>query len=122
MTTRRIILEQLTVQASIGILDHERAARQPLILHAEFDVRSTGPVLDENIDTVLDYRALRATLIDECTTRHTNLLESLVERILVRVLADFPDVLRVRIRASKPQAFEDCAAVSIEQSRRREAR
>lgn len=119
MTIRRIILEQLTVQASIGILDHERAARQTLILNAEFDVHATGPVSDEDIGTVLDYRALRTALIDECTARHTNLLETLVERILARVLADFPDVLRVRIRAGKPQAFEDCAAVSIEQSRRR---
>lgn len=119
MNTRRIILEQLTVQASIGILDHERAARQPLILNAEFDTLIAPVESDTDIATVLDYRALRNALIEECTQRHINLLETLVNNILARILRDFSSVRHVKIRVSKPLAFEDCAAVSIEQARSR---
>lgn len=119
MNTRRIILEQLTVQASIGILDHELAARQPLILHAEFDTLIADTESDNDIDTVLDYRQLRNALIEECTQHHINLLETLVDHILARILRDFPSVQHVKIRVSKPLAFEDCAAVSIEQARSR---
>lgn len=119
MNTRCIILEQLAVQASIGILDHELAARQPLILHAEFDTLIDQTASDIDMDTVLDYRKLRQALIEECTQRHINLLETLIDNILTRILQDFPSVQRVKIRVSKPLAFEDCAAVSIEQTRSR---
>ncbi|CAM5782683.1 dihydroneopterin aldolase [Castellaniella caeni] len=115
--TRRIILDDLRVSASIGMLDHERQARQALRIHAEFDTDASRRVDDHDIGTVLDYRLLRAALIEEATQAHTDLLETLVDRTLARILRDFPTVLHARIRICKPQAFEDCAAVCIEQAR-----
>lgn len=117
--TRRIILDDLRVSASIGMLDHERATRQPLHIHAEFETDASGPVDDADIGSVLDYRLLREALIQQATHAHTDLLETLVDQCLTRVLRDFPAVLHVRIRICKPQAFADCAAVCIEQSRNR---
>lgn len=117
--TRRVILDDLQVSASIGMLDHERTARQPLHIHAEFDTDASRPVDDTDIGSVLDYRRLREALIQETTHAHTDLLETLVDRSLARILRDFPDVLHVRLRICKPQAFDDCAAVCIEQSRSR---
>lgn len=119
MNTRRVILDDLAVSASIGMLDHERTARQALRIYAEFDTDASRPVDDADIGSVLDYRLLREALIQEATQAHTDLLETLVDRSLVRVLHDFPAVLRARIRICKPQAFPDCAAVCIEQSRSR---
>lgn len=117
--TRRIILDDLRVSASIGMLDHERTARQPLRIQAEFDTDASRPVDDADIGTVLDYRLLRDALVQEAVQAHTDLLETLVDRSLTRILRDFPDVLHVRLRICKPQAFDDCAAVCIEQSRSR---
>lgn len=119
MKTRRIILDGLKVQASIGMLDPERLHPQPIVIHATFDTDATHAVDDRDIDTVLDYRQLRETLIDEATRSHTDLLETLVDRSLTRVLHDFPDVLHATLRICKPQAFDDCDAVCIEQSRSR---
>ncbi|MGB6007130.1 MAG: dihydroneopterin aldolase [Castellaniella sp.] len=119
MDTRRVILDDLRVSASIGMLDHERAVRQPLRIHAEFDTDASRPVNDADIGSVLDYRLLRDALIQEAAGAHTDLLETLVDRSLARILRDFPDVLHVRLRICKPQAFDDCAAVCIEQSRSR---
>lgn len=117
--TRRIILDGLTVQASVGMLAHEREHAQPLIIHAEFDTDASQPVDDADIGTVLDYRQLRSVLIAEATRHHTDLLETLVDRTLTRILHDFPDVRRATVRICKPEAFADCAAVCIEQSRAR---
>lgn len=117
--TRRIILDDLRVSASIGMLDHERAARQPLHIHAELETDASRPVDDADIGSVLDYRLLREALIQQATHAHTDLLETLVDRCLTRILRDFPAVLHARIRICKPQAFADCAAVCIEQSRSR---
>lgn len=119
MPTRRIFFSQLVLDAHIGILDHELRATQPLHIDATFDVQAHDPVHDKNIHSVLDYRLLRHAIIDECTQAHVNLLETLIERVMDRLFRDFPDVLRVKIRISKPQAFADCAAVGIELERSR---
>lgn len=119
MTTRRIILDGLKVQASIGMLDPERLRPQPIVIHATFDTDAAHAVDDHDINTVLDYRQLREALIDEATRSHTDLLETLVDRALTRVLHDFPGIRHATLRICKPEAFDDCDAVCIEQSRSR---
>lgn len=120
MIIRRIFFSQLALDARIGILDHELRATQPLHIDAEFDVRVEQNVDDQNLQTVLDYRLLRNTIVDECTRAHVNLLETLIERVMDRVMTEFPDVMRVQLRISKPQAFSDCHAVGIEAQRERQ--
>jgi len=117
MSSRRIFFEKLSLDANIGILDHERRGTQPLHIDAEFDVDVDNPVDDAHIKTVLDYRLLRHAIVDECTHAHVNLLETLVERVQERILHEFAQVRRVRLRISKPLAFSDCAAVGIESER-----
>jgi len=115
MQIRRIFFKQLALDARIGILEHELRSTQPLHIDAQFDVRVTQAVQDNQLRSVLDYRLLRETLVQECTRTHVNLLETLVERVIRTVLEKFPDVVRVRVRISKPGAFSDCAEVGIEQ-------
>lgn len=119
MPTRRIFFTQLALDAHIGILEHELQNTQPLHVDAEFDVRVTQPVRDTNIRTVLDYRQLRQTILDECSRAHVNLLETLIEQVIDTLMEKFPDIVRVKIRISKPNAFSDCAAVGIELQRER---
>jgi len=118
-TTRRIIFSQLVLDANIGILDHELRATQPLHVDAELDVIVEGPVNDRDLRSVLDYRELRAAIIQECTDVHVNLLETLIDRVLDRLFKDFPTLYQVKLRLSKPLAFADCAAVGIEMTRQR---
>ncbi len=117
--TRRIFFKQLSLDARIGILEHELQNTQPLHVDAELDVEVGEPVNDQRIQTVLDYRLIRNAIIEECTEAHVNLLETLVERVVERLLNEFPAVRHVKIRISKPNAFSDCAAVGIELDRSR---
>lgn len=119
MPTRRIFFNHLALDAHIGILEHELKSTQPLYIDAEFDVDIHQRVDDQHLQSVLDYRLLRTAIIDECTRAHINLLETLSERIVDRILTDFPAVRLVKIRISKPLAFSDCAAVGIELERSR---
>jgi len=120
MFIHRIFFDKLALDANIGILDHERRTTQPLHIDAEFDVEVQHPIDDGQIKTVLDYRLLRHCIVDECTHTHVNLLETLIERVQNRVLREFAQVRRVRLRISKPLAFSDCAAVGIESERVRD--
>lgn len=119
MLTRRIIFEQLAIDARIGILEHELRATQPLHIDAEFDVEISREVHDNDIQTVLDYRHLRNAIVDECTRRHVHLLETLAEQLVERIFGEFSEVRQLRIKVSKPLAFSDCAAVGIEVQRSR---
>lgn len=111
---RRIFIDQLVIAARIGILEHELRATQPIYVNAEFDTVVTQPSNDKDIDSVLDYRQLRQTIIDCCTSQHVNLLETLIEHTAQTILQQFPSIRRVHLRISKPQAFSDCAGVGIE--------
>src|SRR5690625_6034119 len=78
---RRIYFERLALQAHIGILEHERQGTQPIYIDAQFDTLVHQPSDDNDISSVLDYRLLRQHMIQVCTTRHVNLLETLIEEL-----------------------------------------
>jgi dihydroneopterin aldolase len=114
MTTRRIVFSCIQLDARIGILEHERLAAQPIHVDAEIDVDVTQIVDDNDISTVLDYRAFHDTIVQECTRCHVNLLETLTEQVANRLLALFAETRSVKIRITKPSAFPDSVGVAIE--------
>jgi len=112
--TRRIIFSRLALDAHIGILEHELRSTQPLHIDADIDVAVHTAVNDHDIASVLDYRAIREAIVAECTQAHVHLIETLIEQVARRLLADFADIRALRLRVSKPMAFSDCAAVGVE--------
>ena len=103
-----LTLAGLRFNASLGILDHEKSAPQPIQVDAELNL---GPQAllphDDDILHVLDYRKVRRIIIDECTAGHVNLLESLIGKLAHRLL-QLPGVLGVRVRIAKLEIFDDC--------------
>lgn len=106
--TQTLTLTGLRFDASLGILDREKQAPQPIQVDAELN-QGTQPLLpkDDDITHVLDYRKVRQIIIDECTAEHVNLLESLIGK-LTRRLMQLPGVIGVRVKIAKLQIFEDC--------------
>jgi len=101
-------LTGLRFAANLGILKHELTSPQPIEVDAELNL---GPQplrpRDDDITHVLDYRKVRQIIIDECTARHVNLLESLVGKLCMRLL-QLPGVRGVRVRIVKLEIFDDC--------------
>ena len=113
--TQILTLTGLRFDASLGILDQEKAAPQPIRVDAELNL-GTQPLLphDDDITHVLDYRKVRKIIIDECTAVHVNLLESLIGKLAHRLL-QLPGVLGVRVRIAKLEIFDDCeVAIRVE--------
>ena len=94
--------------ANLGILAHEKTAPQPIQVDAELNMGSQ-PLhpKDDDITHVLDYRKVRAIIIDECTAEHVNLLETLIGKLADRLL-QLPGVVGVRVRIAKLEIFDDC--------------
>ena len=103
-----LTLTGLRFNANLGILDHEKAAPQPIQVDAELN-QGTQPLapVDDHIHHVLDYRKVREIIIAECTAEHVNLLESLIGKLTHR-LSQLPGVIGVRVRIAKLEIFDDC--------------
>ncbi|HET7773467.1 MAG TPA: dihydroneopterin aldolase [Burkholderiaceae bacterium] len=118
---RRIFLDRLRVQASIGILPHELESKQPLLISAEVRMHDAPLVpAHDDVREVLDYRRVRQIALDEVNAGHINMLESLAGRIAQHVLA-LPGVSAVVVRVDKPNIFPDCDGVAVEVSGTRPA-
>jgi len=108
-------LTGLRFDANLGILDHEKTAPQPIRVDAELNL-GTQPLLphDDDILHVLDYRKVRAIIIDECTAEHVNLLESLIGKLAARLM-QLHGVIGVRVSIAKLEIFDDCeVAIRVE--------
>ena len=110
-----LTLTGLRFDASLGILEFEKTAPQPIQVDAELNlgVQALLPLNDEILH-VLDYRKVRRIIIDECTAEHVNLLESLIGKLANRLM-QLPGVLGVRVKIAKLEIFDDCeVAIRVE--------
>ena len=109
-TSGRQVLEitGLRFDANLGILEHELRAPQPIQVDAQLHLGQQNLLPQgDNIHHVRDYRKVRQLIIQECTREHTNLLESLIGKLSLRLLG-LPGVLGVRLRVAKLAIFDDC--------------
>ncbi|MDE2401960.1 MAG: dihydroneopterin aldolase [Burkholderiales bacterium] len=106
--TQTLNLTGLRFDANLGVLDHEKAAPQPILVDAELNMGSQ-PLLphDDDLTRVLDYRRVRTIIIEECTAQHVNLLESMIGKLCLRLMG-LPGVMGVRVKIAKLEIFDDC--------------
>jgi dihydroneopterin aldolase len=110
-----LTLTGLRFNASLGILEQERNAPQPIQVDAELNLGKQALLpRDDEIHHVLDYRKVRQIIINECTSEHMNLLESLIGKLSARLM-QLPGVLGVRVKIAKLEIFDDCeVAIRVE--------
>ena len=110
-----LTLTGLRFAASLGILESEKLAPQPIQVDAELSL-GAQPLMPRNddINHVLDYRKVRQIIINECTAEHVNLLESLIGKLADRLM-QLPGVIGVRVKIAKLEIFDDCeVAIRVE--------
>ena len=112
---RRFILQGLECQASIGIYDAERANTQRIKIDAEVRLYPATEPVDDKVDSTLNYDLIRETILSIVSARHYDLQETLA-RTLFDALRALDDVQSVRIRTSKPDAYNDCEAIAYQLS------
>jgi dihydroneopterin aldolase len=112
--TQILTLTGLRFDANLGILDHEKAAPQPIRVDAELNLGTQALLPHDDIHHVLDYRKVRRIIIEECQAQHVNLLETLIGKLAHRLM-QLPGVVGVRVRIAKLEIFDDCeVAIRIE--------
>jgi dihydroneopterin aldolase len=112
---RRVFLKDFELLASIGVYAFEHETRQRVVINLDLGVVDDAvdaPGYDV-LERVLDYEAVANRVRGLVLEGHTQLLETLCEKIARACLED-ARVRVVRVRAEKPDIFRDMAAVGVE--------
>jgi dihydroneopterin aldolase len=107
-----VFIEQLEIDAVIGVYDWERDIRQTLVLDLEMASDNRRAAGDDNIQDALDYAAVSQRLLDFVGSSEFELIESLAEAVASLVMTEF-SVPWLRLRVAKPGAVKEAAAVGV---------
>lgn len=108
----KVFIENLTVEAVIGVWDWERDIKQPVSLDLEMDYDISRAAQTDSIDDTLDYKAVAKRLIRFIERSEFQLVEALAEHCAAIVLEEFP-VSRLKLKLSKPGAVRGSSAVGV---------
>ena len=109
---RKIHLADYKTQARIGVVDWEKNRSQEMLFTLDVWVKDHA-VLDDDIASVYDYRAVPKAIDSVLSAGHIQLQETVAERIAAKLLAD-ARVLAVRVQTQKTEAVKKAAGIGIE--------
>ncbi len=115
---RRVFVRDLELMASVGVYELEKRYEQRLVVSLDLWVIDDYDGRSDSLSDVLDYAAVVAGVRTIVETGHTNLIETLAERIAAACLSD-ARVARVVVRLEKPDIVPGCRSVGIEIVRQR---
>ena len=115
---RHVFVRDLECMALIGIYEHEKQKAQRIIVNIDLSVKETeGPMADE-ISHVVSYEIIAKKVESILEEGHTNLVETLCEKIAQACLKD-KRVLAARVRVEKPDIIPNARSVGVEIERGR---
>lgn len=102
----KIFVRSLTVQAEIGVYQHEHGRLQPLVLDVELDMAASG---FEQIGDTINYETIAAVAGEVAASGHIKLVETFAEQVALACMRD-PRVISARVRVEKPEALAPAVA------------
>jgi len=107
-----IYLNDLRVDAVIGIYEWERRTRQRVILDIEIGVDIRDAASTDNIENTLNYKAVAKRVIAFASESRFQLVETLAEKIAGVILSEFK-VSWCRLRVNKQGAVKGVRDIGV---------
>ena len=104
---RKILINNLTIQASVGVFENEKKNKQKIIVNVELLLSNDSEPKKDSLESTQDYSQFRKCLIDIIQSQHFQLLEVLVENIHSTLMVN-SYVIGAKVNISKPNIFNDC--------------
>lgn len=114
---RHVFVRDLILACDIGIHPHEKGAPQRVRINLDLAVQDDGSPLSDRLENVVCYEDVVTRIRAITEDGHTNLVETLAERIAQTCL-QHPDCHTARVRVEKLDVFEDAESVGVEIERR----
>lgn len=105
-----VFVRGLTLEAGIGIHDHELGRLQRLVIDVTLDL---APAPVERLADTVNYETVAAAARAIIAEGHVGLVETFAQRLATSCLSD-PRVRRCSVRIEKPGALEGAAAAGCE--------
>lgn len=115
MPTRRFFITDIDVQCSIGIYEHERQAKQRVLINIEVVLDPMAEPSADAIEEGLDYDMIRDAVIRLASAKHYDLQETLARAIFDEMLR-LPTVVEACVRTAKTDIYEDCKEAAYQLS------
>jgi 7,8-dihydroneopterin aldolase/epimerase/oxygenase len=108
---RHVFVRDLECLAPIGIYEQEKLAPQRIIVNIDLSVQEGSG--DDDISHVVSYEIVVKKVEAILAAGHTNLVETLCEKIAEACLID-KRVLAARVRVEKPDIIPNARSVGVE--------
>ena len=110
---RHVFVRDLVLPFDIGIHPHEQGKPQRVRINLDLAVADDGNPVADRLENVVCYEDVVTRIRAITADGHTNLVETLAERIAQTCL-QHPDCHTVRVRVEKLDVFEDVESVGVE--------
>jgi dihydroneopterin aldolase len=114
---RHVFVRDLVVPARIGVWNSEKGGSQRVRINLDLAVAESEKPSHDRLDEVVCYNTITTKVRALAAEAHTNLIETLAERIAEVCLQD-RRVVTARVRVEKLDVYEDAASVGVEIERR----
>ena len=104
---RKILINNLIMQAFVGVYENEKQNKQRIIVNVELLLSNDTEPKQDNLEATQDYSQFRKCLVDIIESQHFHLLEVLVEKIHTTLVRN-SYVIGAKVKISKPDIFNDC--------------
>jgi dihydroneopterin aldolase len=113
----RILLTNVVVEALVGVHEHERQAKRPLVVDLELACDLDPAATNDDLTLTVDYSALTTRVRERCAVSSYRLIEALAADI-VRACFEDARVEGVKVTLRKPGAVPGAdVAISLERRR-----
>jgi dihydroneopterin aldolase len=114
---RRVSIDGLTLETSLGVYAFEKAAKRTVVIDVELwiPLALSTPVQD-HLAEVVNYEEFHDMIVHIVSEGHVHLIESLADRLADALMAHVA-VSAVHVRVAKMGVFADCRSISIDARR-----
>ncbi len=110
----KIGIDQLIIEASIGVYEHEKKNKQMVLVSLQLDCDLSLAKYSDQLSDTIDYDQVVATVKKISHAKHYNLVEHFAFNVSKAVLLSQPLIHVCSIRLEKPTAIPSCKTCWIE--------
>ena len=118
--TYKILINDLTLDAFIGIHDFEKKKKQKIAISLSLDVNDNISGIEHKIENFVSYEHIVADIKSILKSGHIDLLETLGEKIVDLCFMD-ERVMTIKLKLEKLEVFKETRSVGIEIFRKKNA-
>ena len=111
--TYKILINDLTLDAFIGIHDFEKKKKQKIAISLALDVNDNISGIEHKIENFVSYEHIVADIKSILKSGHIDLLETLGEKIVDLCFTD-ERVMTIKLKLEKLEVFKETRSVGIE--------